>query len=476
MNYQLKAHIHSIASLSFVLTVLTIGSMQTGVQEAPRYSEVFSARIGSTRAFTAAEKRFDSALTMNERIAKRMQRRLRDSGSRAAPPINKLISAVEQRQELLGRKLNVTFEGEDDVVSEPWSVSLQRYPLWLRASITLTSASFIVEPSEIAKTIEQESVVSLPVPEHAVLRDISWSEEEDTVHRAVIEGVAKPGYLPDLENVSTTITAALIAGDTEEVAVPVALTQGRIINMTGEDLGDLRLWATGRSNFKGSTYARKANVRKALHEHVTNTVVRPGEKFVFNDTLDGPVSQGNGWHMAKVIFNGGDLEYAPGGGICQASTTAYRAAVLAGFPVTERRAHSLYVSYYKEHGVGIDATIYPGTQDMVFENDSENVVLVQSYTDGDEAYVNVFGTPDGRTVTLEGPYFTATAPDGFTYKGRHLKTNEIAWVQKVTYTDGRQVDTVIGSTYRTLPQNLVYQYPPQQQFHAAAPDPLAKAN
>jgi vancomycin resistance protein YoaR len=90
--------------------------------------------------------------------------------------------------------------------------------------------------------------------------------------------------------------------------------------------------STGRSNFKGSGAGRKSNVRKALNERVNNIFVPAGAVFSFNDTL-GTVSTGNGWQMALTIFDGVDLRPAPGGGICQASTTVYRAALAAGFPI-----------------------------------------------------------------------------------------------------------------------------------------------
>ncbi len=473
MTNDLRHHLRSIATLSGVLTVLTLASThQTPSITQSVYMEAWSARVGSSHSFTAASRRFDAGKTLEERIAKRLQHRLRKKGNRRAPPISNLIAAVETRQFLLGRTIDVEFETEEGSVSDIWTVSAQRYPLWVHGAFNSFDGTFSVKPERIRQTLETEQVLSLNPPQHAVLRSIEWKTEEGSVSRAQIEGIAKPGYLPDLDRASREIANAFVS-EADTLTVPIKKHDGRIINMTGRDLGDLRLWATGRSNYKGSTYARSKNVQKALNQHVTNTVVAPGETFAFNDTLDGAVSVGNGWHMAKVIFNGGDLEYAPGGGICQASTTVYRAIVNAGFPVLARRAHSIYVSYYKEYGVGIDATIYPGTQDLVFENDSKNHLLIQSYNDGDDAYVNIYGTPDGRTVALNGPFFQATAPAGFTYRGRGLHKNEIGWSQTVTYPNGEERTTTIGSRYKTLPQHLVSEYPPEEQVHAAAPEPLA---
>ena len=455
----------SIATLTAVLGVVFIGQQTADAKntELTGATSVWHARLSG--AMLSDKTISVKSYSPQERIALRLQNRLRTKGMKSSPPLSKLTEAVKQRQNLLQKQLRVTFMTEEDADQHVWDVSAQRYPLWIKPDFSLTNASFSLDASVIAETMHSESVLAVDVPTHAVLKRVDWNEPGDTksVSRAEVEGYAKPGYLPDVASASEEIAKAFIA-ETDTVSIPLEKIDGRIINMTGEDLGDLVLWATGKSDYTGSTYARTKNVQKALSEHVNNTIVRPGENFAFNSTLDGLVSQGNGWHMAKVIYNGGDLEYAPGGGICQASTTVYRAAVNAGFPVVKRRSHSLYVSYYEKHGVGIDATIYPGSQDLVFTNDTDSPLLIQSYNDGTEAYVNIFGSPDGRTVELNGPYFASNAPEG-----TDISSREILWEQRVTYPSGAQVDTEIFSRYKILPQYIVQKYEPTQIVHASAP-------
>ena len=464
MNFSIQQHARSIATITSVLTVLSIGTSITESTTAPDLSnQGWSAQLGSTRIYNRVEYT-NIPNTPEYRIAMRLQKRLRNKGNRVSPALSKLAAAVTQRQQLLSRSFDVKFTKGVHKDPEIWSVSAQRYPLWISANFSVTDAQFSIDEKQIIQTLNQEQVVTAEPPVHAILKSITWKEDEDDVSRADIEGVAKPGYMLD-ENLIAASVHKAFSTDLESIEVPLVLEQGRIINMTGEDLGDLSLWANGLSDYTGSTTARKANVNKALNDHVNNTVVMPGETFSFNSTLNGRVTQGNGWHMAKVIYNGGDLEYAPGGGICQASTTVFRAVVNAGFPVVERRAHSLYVSYYKEHGVGIDATIYPGSQDLVFMNDSKKPLLIQAYNDGYEANVNIYGTPDKRTVELEGPYFTATAPDDF----RKIASNEIVWVQRVHYHEGAVREYEIGSRYRTLPQSLAREFPPEEKVYASAP-------
>ena len=455
----------SIATLTAVLGVVFTGQQtaDAAYTELTGATSVWQARLSG--ATLSNSKLSVKNYSPQERIALRLQSRLRAKGTKSSPTLSTLTEAVTQRQKLLQKQLRIAFITEEDSDQHVWDVSAQRYPLWIKPEFSLTNASFSLDTSAIVQTMNSENILSVDVPTHAVLKRVDWNDPGDTktVSRAEVEGYAKPGYLPDYESASEEIAKAF-ATDMDTVSIPLKKIDGRIINMTGEDLGDLVLWATGKSDYKGSTYARTKNVQKALNEHVNNTIVRPGENFAFNSTLDGLVSQGNGWHMAKVIYNGGDLEYAPGGGICQASTTVYRAAVNAGFPVVARRAHSLYVSYYEKYGVGIDATIYPGSQDLVFTNDTASPLLIQSYNDGTEAYVNIFGSPDGRTVELNGPFFASNAPEGI-----DISSREILWEQRVTYPSGEHKVTEISSRYKTLPKYIVQKYEPTQTVHASAP-------
>lgn len=470
MNTQHKKHLRSIATLTGFLAIVAVCSDNRNFalrESKPQINPAWTAQVGSQRAYDRTE-RTNMPQTFEGRIAVRMQQRLRKHGMRAAPSIGELTAAVKQRQRLLAKHVEVTFQTHDNPEHTLWDVSAQRYPLWLAPSFNATHAGFVLNTEQIKASFENESILQVDPPIHAVLKSVTWSDDPKVASKAEIEGVAVPGYLPDSDLIAASVAKAF---ESELVAISIPLTQeeGRLINATEEDLGELKLWSTGKSDYTGSTWGRQHNVRKALNEHVNNTVVKPGGTFAFNSTLDGPVSQGNGWAMAKVIYNGGDLEFAPGGGICQASTTTYRAIINAGFPVEERRAHSLYVSYYKKHGVGIDATIYPGSQDLVFRNDTDKPLVIQAYNDGTEAYVNIFGTPDGRTVALEGPYFTSTAPEGYTYNGRSIKTTEIVWDHRVHYPDGREVTTQIASRYRTLPQTLAREFAPEQTLYTSAP-------
>ena len=132
------------------------------------------------------------------------------------------------------------------------------------------------------------------------------------------------------------------------------------------------------------------------------TVVNPGETFSFNrmtgDTTNGYTHYYDngvvGGYLQSTAIVGGQYVPEYGGGICQASTTIYIAAMKSGMTAIERHAHA-YPSTYAERG--LDATIDYGNLDMRFRNDLKYPVYIATYVydyngDGmDELMVEFYG-------------------------------------------------------------------------------------
>ena len=438
---------HIIASYSTLLSVLTIAVLAPNTQDGSTLRTLSSQQILGSPSMLLGNLVVPKLPTQQDRIAYRLQNRLYKTG-RVTPPLSLIREAVAQRQSYLRSHVHASIKDTNGKERSKLDISLHANPLWIVPKFNLTTASYKINAERVSEFLSKIQFEGIYPPENITLTKI---EERNEVFRAETSSVAKSGIQINISKTTQLLVDALDSSN-EDLEIQLENVSGTITNETDEKLGDLKLIASGRSNFAGSTYARMQNVRKALRKHVNNTVVPPGETFSFNSTLDGPVTESRGWYIAKVIFEGDQLKPAAGGGICQASTTVYRAIVNAGFPVVERRAHSLYVSYYKKYGVGIDATIFPGYQDLVFTNDTEDTLLIQAYDDGYEAVVNIYGTSDGRTVDLEGPYFSTNAPDDFLVNDRKIKVNEVAWIQRVKFTDGTMKENVILSRYKELPK------------------------
>lgn len=282
-------------------------------------------------------------------------------------------------------------------------------------------------------------------PQNAVISALPSSENKHTT----VEGVPKSGR--QLNVASTTKRFLEVVQNNENtVELVVETVPGKIENMTGTDLGELVFLSQGKSNFARSPEGRDFNIRKGLNEKMNNILLAPGETFSYNSYL-GNVTYSAGWKGALAIFGGSTLAPVPGGGLCQVSTTVYRAALNAGLKMVERYNHSLYVHYYKAYGDGLDSTVFMGQKDLRFINDTPNYILIQAYADGDDGYVNFYGTPDGRRVELEGPFYYNNVPD---YYQDRIKVGrkEIVWMQKIYKSDGSVEENEIRSKYRTQPR------------------------
>ncbi|UQN10063.1 VanW family protein [Deinococcus sp. QL22] len=166
---------------------------------------------------------------------------------------------------------------------------------------------------------------------------------------------------------------------------------------------------TGESSFTGSPDFRVHNVRVGA-SRVHGLWMAPGAEFNFNRSI-GAISANTGFLQGYVV-TGNTLSIEDGGGLCQVSTTVFRAAFRAGLPITERHAHSYQVGYYGDPG--LDAAVYAPSKNLRWRNDTAGVLLVQADWDIQAARLSVhlFGRPDGRQVQIGEPKLsgTRTAP------------------------------------------------------------------
>lgn len=185
-----------------------------------------------------------------------------------------------------------------------------------------------------------------------------------------------------------------------EVDLPLEVVKPDITLEETNDLGIKELIGFGDSEYDHSIPNRIWNVSLTA-EKMNNIVVAPGEEFRFNSTL-GEVSRRTGYRSAYVI-SGGKTILGDGGGVCQVSTTYFRAVLDAGLNITLRKPHSYRVSYYElNQKPGIDATVYAGDVDFRFLNDTDHHILITASADPDDLYMNVaiYGTSDGRTTEI----------------------------------------------------------------------------
>ncbi|MEY3471046.1 MAG: hypothetical protein RLZZ223_396 [Candidatus Parcubacteria bacterium] len=209
-----------------------------------------------------------------------------------------------------------------------------------------------------------------------------------------------------MEESSKRIKKDILAG-VPKTELFVAVTSPLIDESQFDALGLKTLLGKGESNFRGSSKSRIKNINVAANK-ISSTLLKPGEEFSFVNTL-GKVDARNGY-LPELVIKGNKTIPEYGGGICQVSTTLFRAALNAGLQITERRNHSYVVNYYGKPG--LDATIYLPKPDFRFKNDTNHHILIQHYIVGTVLYYEIYGTSTGKTAKTIEPVILESSPDG----------------------------------------------------------------
>lgn len=257
---------------------------------------------------------------------------------------------------------------------------------------------------------------------------------------------------------------------TVELPTNVLKADARTDNV--KDLGIEAHLAVGSSSFEGSSETRYLNILAAA-DNVSYKMVGPGEKFSFNDQM-GPISLDNGFVEGSIIqgdWTASDL----GGGVCQVSTTVFRAALYAGFKFDEWYAHGWRLPFYEADGSppGMDAAIYqPNTiyefeKDLTFENPLDSWLMLMMVVDGDTVSAHLYGKPNGWEVEVFEPRVSEPKDPGEPVEKENpdLKPGERKRVQisrpgytvylrrKVTDAEGNVIsDGDFVSDYRSQPE------------------------
>jgi len=198
--------------------------------------------------------------------------------------------------------------------------------------------------------------------------------------------------------------AAQVMTPQRTVPLAVSVVTPTVSTADADRLGIRELIWEETSYFRGSSAGRAKNIQLAT-SRFDGVVIPAGATFSFNDIL-GEVSAAAGYDEQLIILDN-QTQRGPGGGICQVSTTVFRAAFWSGYPILERWAHAYRVAYYEQGGkpVGLDATIYTPNVDFRFKNDSPTALLIEAKTNLAASTVTFrfYGTKTGRTVEMAGP-------------------------------------------------------------------------
>ena len=208
------------------------------------------------------------------------------------------------------------------------------------------------------------------------------------------------------------------------------------------------------STFGTSDSGRVENLRVST-SYINGTLLMPGDEFSYNSTI-GETTPERGYKEANT-YVGSKIVPGYGGGVCQVSSTLYRAVMQANIRSTERRNHSMTVGYAKP---GLDATVAAGYIDYRFVNTYDFPIYIQGYLSGNKVVFNVYGNKEamgGKTYDMVNEivetydYKTEEVQDPNLEEGKRVVTSSGAKGYKakgylITYENGVQVNKELIST------------------------------
>ncbi|MFA6082380.1 MAG: VanW family protein [Patescibacteria group bacterium] len=216
--------------------------------------------------------------------------------------------------------------------------------------------------------------------------------------------------------------------DTITIPAVIIVTKPQVNESNISSLGIVDLIGSGTTSFSGSPQNRVHNITVGAAA-LNGILIKPGEEFSTLKNL-GKIDGASGY-LPELVIKENRTEPEFGGGLCQVSTTLFRASMNSGLKITDRRNHSYRVGYY-EPPVGMDATIYEGSPDFKFVNDTASNILIQSHVDGTKITFDIYGKKDGRTVQQTAPsvYDVVQPPDPVYVNTDTLPTGTTKQIEK----------------------------------------------
>jgi hypothetical protein len=179
-----------------------------------------------------------------------------------------------------------------------------------------------------------------------------------------------------------------------------------------------------------------------IADTVDGAVVQPGETWSINEYV-GRRTAAKGYVPAGAII-GGELICCDhpdniGGGTSQFATTLYNAIYFAGLEDVTHQPHSIYFSRYP---LGHEATLGWTTPDLVFRNDTEYPITIETGHTSTSVTVQLVGFNGGRKVQSSVSGSATTSAGG----------TVTVW-RTISYPDGQSETQTWTHHYNPIPQD-----------------------
>ena len=229
-------------------------------------------------------------------------------------------------------------------------------------------------------------------------------------NQLVVLEKSRSGYGINYDQLVNDLDRTMQKTENRLVNLKLSVTKPTISENNLDSLGIKELIGEGLSSSSGSTRNRLKNIDVGTSK-LQGYLIKPDEVFSLN-TILGPIDGEHGFVPELVIKENKTIPEF-GGGLCQVATTTFRAALMSGLPIVERKNHAYRVHYYEwPYGPGVDATIYPPHPDVQFKNDTGHYILIQTRVEGYKIYYDFYGTKNGREGKINKPVILWAKSDG----------------------------------------------------------------
>ncbi|MBL7995069.1 VanW family protein [bacterium] len=342
-------------------------------------------------------------------------------------------------------KMQYTYDGYN---YDRWGLNLSQIRQWINFKKVIENGTSklypILDEAKLRKYLAEKIAPYMYTPK----QDITVMSEDGAPK---IQGTLRNGYCLDIENSVQSINRAWQHGKDPSSGcyladLTVSHIEGSILNPDNE-FGLSDVLSVGVTDFFGSSINRKHNIQH-VSDRIQNVFLEAGELFSFVKKM-GPIDSLSGYRKELVIVNGDSTEPQYGGGVCQVSSTLFRAIFFAGLKVVNRKSHSFEVAYYKP--AGLDATVFDPAPDLAFVNDMPSSIFIQNYVDmkKTKVYFFIIGKKDGRKLSFDGPIYGGTM-------GKHY---QYSWTRDIQMADGSRHTEEFVSIYKD--KNAIKKYRPE---------------
>lgn len=412
----------------------------------------------------------------NQSFAGKSKKQVVDYFVNKSSPLDKVLLTLEFENQPVatfsGKQLNINFDGQ---TAAERAYMVGRSKFFLSRFYQKLAIFFNIQKYDFITTLNfDRSLVSERITD---LKDIYDKPAKNALFKfengrvssfrkeEIGQEIITDSVLNDIDNV---IQAFRDEVKNSKIKINSVVIKPDITLSSINDFGIEELIAEGSSDFTHSIPQRIHNVLLAASKF-NGVLIPPGKIFSFNDAV-GDISSLTGYQPAYIIKEGKTV-LGDGGGVCQVSTTLFRAALNAGLPIVERNAHAYRVSYYEnDRGPGFDATVFAPSVDLKIKNDTTAYILIETNADEENnlLFFKLYGKKDNRKIEVSKSTVWDVVPppepkyqeDPTLKKGTVKQVDFPAWGSKAIFSykvyknNNLNIDEKFYSNYR--PWQAVY--------------------